>query len=362
MNKLSFRMLAVAIGMLMLFTACSQTSTPAKTEAPKTETTTEATTEAVTAAEAAPEYNEITLYYGTSQNTEHVSYKGVAEFGRLLEEKSGGKLKLHIYHSGELSTSVDELVQMVQMGTLDATTSRPANLASAGVKSLSILSLPFMFRNVDHAYAVLDSNVGVMLLDEINNAKVGLVGLGFQQEPCGRNIYSKKPIKNLEDVKGMKLRVTPGIVTEAMATSLGAIACPIAWGDVYSALQTGVVDGAENNIGGYYTNKHHEICPYYTYTNHEISPNQVVFSEITRKKLNEDTWKLIYECWWEADREFYRPLCIKQQDAQLKAMIAEGVTVSEISDPEKWLEAVQPLYTKHGAGYEELIRAIQDVK
>ncbi len=308
------------------------------------------------------DYNQITLTYGTAQNTEHVNYLAAAELGRRLEEKSGGKVKIHIYHSGELSQSNDEMTQMVQMGTLDLVLNRPSGYANCGVAAVGILSLPFLFRDVDHAYAVIDSPIGQEILDTITDAKVGLVGLGFMMEPCARNVYAQKPINTIADMKGVKIRVTPGSITEATWSAIGAIPCPIAWGDTYNSLQTGVCNAAENNIAGYYNTQHHTLCPYYCYTNHELSPNILVISEITKNRLNDATWQLIQDTWKEVDIEYYRPLCLENQEKQREAMIAEGVTEIIISDPEAWLAAVQPIYEQYGKGFEKLIEDIQNVK
>lgn len=349
--------LILILGLSIFMTGCGgqKTSEPAKAPASKAE---EPKKEEPKKEE--PKKDKIVLRYGAVNPDTHPFLMGIREFAKIANTKSGGRIEIQVFPSSQLGDA-KAMVQSVQMGALDMTMLKPGTLVDMGQKKMNVLGLPFLWRDIDHGWKVLDSPIGEELLADIQASGQKAIGLGYYQESA-RNFFTvKKPIKKLADLKGMKIRVQPMEIQVDMAKALGASPTPIAFSELYSALQTGVVDGAENPITGYYTNKHYEVAKFYTFNEHEAAPSLTIFSEITWKKLSPEDQKIIKESWKESEK-FFRKIATQKDEEFIAELKKQGVQFFQVEDKEEWIKAMKPIYEKYGAGLEGLIKRIQDVK
>jgi tripartite ATP-independent transporter DctP family solute receptor len=228
-----------------------------------------------------------------------------------------------------------------------------------GVKPMTVLNLPYIFRDIDHVWKTLDGPIGQELLDSIKGQS--LKGMGYYPESPRHFFFKSKVVKSIADMKGLKLRVQPGQMYLEIVKAFGASPTPVAYSELYSALQTGVVDGAENPLVGYYANNFHEVAPYMTLDGHEASPSVILFSESQWNKLPKAAQDLVLSAWKESER-FYKKL-LTDTDADVTAKMRKtGVTITEVGDKQEWIDAVKPVYDKFGTGFESLIKRIQEIK
>jgi tripartite ATP-independent transporter DctP family solute receptor len=281
------------------------------------------------------------------------------EFIRLVEEKSGGRIKIQMFPAGQLGGN-NENIQGLQMGAIDITRTKPGYLKDIGAEKMGVYSLPYLFRDIDHARAVLTSPTGTELLDSIQVNDTKVVGLGYYAN-APRSFFTKTPVRRLADMTGLKLRVQTSQIYIDLINSFGASPTPIAFSELYSALQSGVVDGAEQPLKGYYNKRFYEICPYFTFDNHQADPSIVIISEMTWKKLSADDQKLLRDALAEASSGFNTVMdgLTRNYRSELEGM---GVEFIELNDSKDWQDAASLLYATYGAGYEELISDIKAIR
>lgn len=304
--------------------------------------------------------NKIVLRYAEVNPDSDPITMAANEFARIVKEKSNGRIEIKVFPGGQLGGQKDQ-IQSLQMGALDIARTQPAYLADAGAKAVSVYSLPYLFSDVDHAWTVLDGPLGQQLLDEVKAANIKLVGIGYYATSPRHFFFTDKKVTKLSDLKGLKLRVPTGEMYKDMVEAFGASSTPIAFSELYSALQTGIVDGAENPIKGYFNNKYYEICKYVTLDAHQADPSVIVFSEMVWNKLSEDDQRLIKEAVAESAK-YYRDLSKQKEDEYMSELEKMGIEILEVENPQEWIDAVKPLYKKYGAGYEDIIELIQGIK
>jgi tripartite ATP-independent transporter DctP family solute receptor len=214
----------------------------------------------------------IKLAHGLDQ--QHSVHKGMLFLGERLAEKSGGTLKVEVYSSGQLG-SERECLELVQLGGLGMT-KVSASVLEGFAPEFKVFGLPYLFIGDAHKYAVLDGPVG----REILAAPVSKFMRGLcYYESGSRSFYTKtRPVRTPDDLKGLKIRVQESPMAFALIRAFGASATPISWGELYTALQQGVVDGAENNPPSFHLARHYEVCRYYTLNEHTTVPDVVVVS------------------------------------------------------------------------------------
>ena len=231
------------------------------------------------------------LKMGHALDVEHPVHKAMVFMAEKLEEKSGGKVILQIY-PGEQLGSEREMIEQVQMGLLDITKVSTSPLESF-IPSMSVFSVPYLFRDSEHLWNVLEGPVGKTLLQA--GEEKGLKGLCYY-DAGSRSFYTKeKPIMGPSDLEGMKIRVQESKTSMQMIQELGASPTPIAWGELYTSLQQGVVDGAENNPPSFYRSGHYEVCKHYSLDEHTMVPDIVLISAKTWNKLPADVQKMVQE-------------------------------------------------------------------
>ena len=224
-----------------------------------------------------------TLRLAHGLDTQHPVHKAMVILGEKLEEKSGGKLKVNIYPSAQLGGE-RECLELLQIGSLDITKVSAAVLENF-IPEYKVFSVPYMFRDKTHMFHVFDSKIGESLL--LKGEKFRLRGLTFY-DAGSRSFYMKDlQIESPSDLKNKKIRVQKSNMAVAMVKDLGGSPTPISWGELYTALQQGVVDGAENNPPSFFTSKHYEVCKYYSLDEHTSVPDVLLIGLDTWNMLNE---------------------------------------------------------------------------
>lgn len=266
--------------------------------------------------------------------------EAVKYFGEIVSQKTNGRLKVQVFNSGQLGQEKDTIEQ-TRFGVIDLNRVNTAPFNNL-IPETAVLGLPFLFRSVDHMYKVVDGPLG----EEIAKAfePHGMIVLGFFDSGARSMYNSKRPIKTLEDMKGMKIRVQQSDLFIAMINALGANATPMPFGELYSALQTGLVDGAENNYPSYESVKHFEVAKYYSLTEHSMAPEVFVMSKRSWDKLTPADQALFKDAGKQATLKM-RDLWAKR-DADAKAIVVKGGAVINEVDKKPFIDAMKPVYDK----------------
>ncbi|RWC27518.1 TRAP transporter substrate-binding protein [Mesorhizobium sp.] len=265
----------------------------------------------------------------------------VKYMGELIKERTKGAYSVEVYHSAQLGEEKDTIEQ-TQAGVLDL------NRVSMGpfngiVPETAVPSLPYIFRSVEHMRHVMDGPIGEQILKafEAHN----LVGLAFYDSGARSFYNTKKDIASIADLKGMKFRVIQSDVFVDMVNALGANATPMAYGEVYSALETGVIDGAENNWPSFESAKHFEVAKHYTLDQHQIVPEVLVMSKASWDKLSPDDQAIVRQAAKDSVVKM-RELWDAQEKKSRDIVEQAGVKVSEI-DKQPLIDAMKPVYEKY---------------
>ena len=285
--------------------------------------------------------------------------QAVENMGKKLEAATGGRLSIQMYASMQLGGE-KEAIEQAQVGALQLARVSVGALGPV-VDDLNVFNLPFLFRDTAHMEKVIDGPIGQELLDKVsNNPNTRLIGLAWM-DAGARSVYdTKKPIKSIDDLKGLKVRVMGNPMFVDMMNALGGNGVAMGYDQVFSALQTGVVDGAENNPPSFVFDNHYQVAKYYTLTEHLIVPEILVFSRATWDSLSKDDQALIKKLAREAQLD-ERQLWKKVEDEAMAKMKASGIEVDTVADKTPFQAAVKPVWDKYGAKYGELIKRIQAV-
>ena len=276
----------------------------------------------------------------------------------LVKERSNGKLTIRIFSGGKLGSENDSIEQ-VKLGALTM-----ARVSSAAMHNICpdtrVPSLPFLFRSTDHLHKVLDSELGAQLLKACEGA--GFVGLAWY-DSGSRSMYTRnKPIKTLADARGLKIRVQQSDLSVAMVEAMGANATPMAMGEVYTSLKTGLVDAAENNFPSYESAHHYEVAKYYSLTEHSMTPEILIFSKRPWDKLAPEDQKILRE----AAREsvpFMRKLW-DEREQKSRAVVEKAGSQIVAVDKASFQGAMKPVYDRFVTTPEmkDLVAKIQAVQ
>ena len=224
------------------------------------------------------------LYLGHTLPQTHPVHKGILEFQKALEKKSKGTLKVKIFPDGQLG-SEREVLELLQIGSVAATKVSAATLSNF-VPEYHILGIPYLFRDKAHQFDVLEGDIGKSILEK--GSKFWLRGLCYY-DAGSRSFYtSTKAIRTPDDLKGLKIRVMNNQMAINMVNSMGGSATPLAYGELYTAIQQGVVDGAENNPPSFVSSNHYEISKYYTLDQHSAVPDVLLIGTKTWDKLSDE--------------------------------------------------------------------------
>jgi tripartite ATP-independent transporter DctP family solute receptor len=276
---------------------------------------------------------------------------------KRLGELSNGSVKLEIYPSGQLGTET-QAIEMLQNGELAMTKTSTAPM-EAFIPEMAVFSLPYIFRDKAHLWKVLNGAIGGELL--LKGTSRGLRGLCYY-DAGSRNFYTRsKPIVTPDDLKGLKIRVMKSPTSIAMVKALGGSPTPISWSELYSALQQGTVDGAENNPPSFYTNKHYEVCKYFTLDGHTRIPDLLLISEKVWKGLSPRIREWVARA-AEDSADYERKLWAEQTKEDLRLCKKKGVRIYKV-DTSLFAAKVQPMLDGYkGTKVGDLLERIRNVK
>lgn len=299
----------------------------------------------------------VTLRAADIHPTDYPTVEAVRHLGKLLEERSQGRIKINVFHSAQLGQEKDTIDQ-TRFGVIDINRINMAPFNNL-IPATNIPSLPFIFRSVDHMRKVMDGAIGDNLLKEFE--KHELIGLAFYDSGSRSFYNSKRPISSPADMKGMKIRVQQSDMFVALVSALGANATPMPFGEVYSALQTGVIDGAENNWPSYESTRHFEVAKFYSVTEHSLSPEALVMSKKSFDKFNTADQALIKAAAKESVLTM-RKLWDAREKASEAKVKAGGAQINTV-DKKPFIDAMKPVYDKFVTDpkLKEMVAAIQAV-
>ncbi|TDQ19220.1 tripartite ATP-independent transporter DctP family solute receptor [Algoriphagus boseongensis] len=275
---------------------------------------------------------------GHAQVVSHPVHNAMVFLAKRLEEKSGGKIKVKVYPNQQLGTE-RELLELLQIGSLGMTKVSAASL-EAFSPEISVFGIPFLFRDDEHIQQILYGEIGRELL--LSCEKFWLRGLCFY-DAGKRSFYTKdKPVEKPEDLIGLKVRVQESKMAINMIRAMGGSPTPVAYGELYTALQQGIVDAAENNPPSFYNSRHYEVCKYYSIDEHTAVPDVVLVSTKVWEELNEQEQQWLQEA---ADESavYQAKLWKESVDESMREVQKAGVQISYPSK-EPFAEGVKALY------------------
>lgn len=296
----------------------------------------------------------ITLKLAENQPEDYPTTIGVKKFAEIVKEKTNGRYEIDVYAGAQLGDE-KSVVEQLQLGSIDLTRVNATPLTEFS-SDIGVLSLPYLFESEEAKWEELNGEFGRELLDTFDGSN--LVGLAFY-DSGERNIYnSVRPVETPEDLKGLKIRVQPSELAIDMFEAFGASATPMEYGEVYSAIQTGVIDGGENNYPSYYTSNHYEVAKYFTANKYTGPPELVMASQSLWDSLSDEDKDIFREAALESvqtQRDAWDELTQESIDAVTEA----GSEILEITDFEPWRKAVEPIYEKYGSEYQEWIDKLE---
>lgn len=300
------------------------------------------------------EIKEIKLGHGL--DISHPVHKAMEFMSERLLEKSGGTLVIDIYPNNQLG-SERECLELLQIGSLGMTKVSTGVLENF-VPSYQVFGLPFLFRDREHRFEILEGEIGESFLNKSIDKR--LKGLTFY-DAGSRSFYSKRLVETPEDLKGLKLRVMESNTAINMVKSLGGSPTPIAWGELYTALQQGIVDGAENNLPSFYLSRHYEVCKFFVVDEHTSLPDILVISTVIWNKFSPQEQKWIKEA-AEESSEYQKVIWREAEMEALEEIKKAGVTIT-VPDKELFRAGVKPMYDEFSKDPEmkEIIEAIQAI-
>lgn len=301
----------------------------------------------------------IMFRYAENQAYDYPTTQAAFQFARMVEERTDGRIKIKVYYGAQLG---DEklVIEQMQFGAIDFARVSLSPLSEFN-PSLNILQLPYLYRNGEHMWKVLDGPIGDEFLASM--AAYDLVGLSWF-DAGARSFYTTgKSIESLSDMKRLKIRVQEAQQMIDMVTALGATPSPMSFGDVYSGLQTGSIDGAENNWPSYDSTRHYEVAKYFLQDEHTRVPEMQIASAMTWSKLSPSDQAIIKQAAQES-AEIERALWAEKEKASEEKVKKSGVVVTYLSQEEKqkFQDAMEPLYKKYGEGNQAIITRIQETK
>lgn len=305
---------------------------------------------------AAGAEDKIELKFALQNGEAHPLCKSVAHFAELLSEKTDGRITMDLYYSGALGDKATT-VQGMQTGTIDGAMLMSGVIADYGCDNLRVFTLPYLFESVAHARAFEQSEAGQALLDSIETSGSGLVCIGAYQESARNYFFTKKEVRTPAEMKNLQIRCQEGSVYYDAVEAMGAYAQSVAFSELYSALQSGVVDGAEQPLSGFVNNAFQEVAKYYVLDGHETSPNLILMSQLTWNKLSAEDQAIVREALAESI-PYFEELSDSKDGEYLQAIRDAGVEVIEV-DVAQWQEACASVYDKYGEQYADVIAAIK---
>ncbi|MGK0468085.1 TRAP transporter substrate-binding protein [Clostridium sp.] len=347
MNKKKIVATFLSAFMVLSLAGCSM-KTPNKEEAKQEDT--KSTTEP-----------EVTLVYAEVNPLDTIVGQTDTAFKEKVEELSKGKIKIDVQASGVLGAENDVLDSMLGGGgTIDMSRISAFALTSYGGEKSKLLSIPYTFVSREHFWNFATSDLAPEFLLEPHENDSGIRGLFYGEEGF-RHFFTVEPVNTIEDLKGMKIRVSNDPVMNGMVKGLGASPTVVSFGELYSALQTGVVDGAEQPIANYKSNAFQEVAPNMILDGHTLGAIQVVITDAAWDKLTEEQQGILTEAGKYAS-EFNRKISEEAENKVLDDLKAEGVNIVEVKDIKPWQDACKDVIDTATKDNAELYQKILDMK
>ncbi len=283
------------------------------------------------------------------------------EFGRLVEEQTEGRIKIEVRAGGALATNEGDAIEALKYGDL-AFTRVSASSVSSFVDQINAIQFPYLYKNSDHMWKVLNGTIGQDILKGIESSGSGLVGLCYY-DAGARNFYVTKPVHAVEDMKGLRIRVLNSPIMLDMCEALGAKGVTgLSMTEVRGAIERDVIDGAENNIPSYQNNGDYSIAPYYILDQHTRVPEILIASAKVLARLDPKDVEIIkrvakqtqeYEIQKWKEREAYSEKISKENGCNIIELTSDSYS--------EFQKAMTPVYEKHGSQYMDIINAIRAV-
>lgn len=303
--------------------------------------------------QTAPEY---VLTYAENQPADYPTTQGAQYFADLVQERTGGRVVIQVKAGGEYGTE-EEVWTQLGIGGVDFARLSLSIIAD-DLPKLNVLMLPYLYRDAAHMWKVLDGELGEEFLQVF--AEKDRIGLSWY-DAGARSFYSRQPIRSLADLEGKTVRVQDSGILIDMIKLLGAVPETSAYSDVYSALETGQIDAAENNWPAYYSMEHYKVARYYTKDEHSRVPEIQLTSGRTWAALPEEYREILRACAAES-AQYERQIWAQEETTARKAALAAGcreITLSE-EELENFRQLVQPLYEKYCKDYLPLVEEIEE--
>ena len=351
----------LCVTMVCGLAACgvSAPQTPAAST-PAQEGTTAAATESKEEAPA-PAADAVTLVMAEVNPLDTIVGMTDQKFKEEVEARSNGSIIIDLQASGVLGSENDVLDTMLGGGgTIDMSRISAFALTSYGGKKSMLLSLPYTFVSREHFWNFATSDLAQEFLLEPSENGSGVRGLFYAEEGF-RHFFTKSEIKDITSFKGMKLRVSNDPVMNGLVEGLGASPTVVSFGELYSALQTGVVDGAEQPIANYKSNAFPEVAPYLMLDGHTLGAVQVIITDDAWNKLSAEQQNILMEA-GAAASQYNREISEKMENEVLEELKAAGVTVIDVDDKTPWQDAVKDVIAENIKGQEDLYQQIVDMQ
>jgi len=302
---------------------------------------------------------QIVMRLAETHAPDYPTTKGDYEFARLVEERTNGRIKIEVYPSSQLGEE-KSVIEAVQFGAIDITRVSISPVASFS-PNLDVLQMPYLYRDSEHMWMVLNGHIGEAFLNSLETKN--FIGLGWYDAGARHFYNSKKEIKSVSDLKGMKIRVQESKLMVDLISCLDAVATPMPFGEVYSALQTGVIDGAENNIPSYYSTSHYEVAKYITLDGHTRVPEIIIASKLSWDKLSKEDQEIIKQA--AKDSTPYQIKLWKEFEKSAEEKTRKAGSIYTELTPEtleEFQKAVQPMYDELSPELKEIVNQIRNVK
>jgi tripartite ATP-independent transporter DctP family solute receptor len=304
----------------------------------------------------APISRPVVLKLGHGLDISHPVHKAMVFMAERVKEKSAGRMQVQIFPSEQLGNE-KECIEALQLGYLAMTKTSSAPMEGF-VPQMQVFGIPYLFRDSEHLWKVLNGPIGRKLL--LAGESKRLRGLCYY-DAGARSFYAKKPINAPSDLAGMKIRVQNSIMSIKMVQAMGGSPTPVPWGELYTALDQGVVDGAENNAPSFRTSRHYEVCPYYSLDEHTCLPDILVISTRVWGHLTAEQQKILQEAVDESV-VYQRKIWAEAELADLETVQKQGARIIR-PDKAPFRESVRPVWKEfEGTEIGELIRQIQEVQ
>lgn len=302
---------------------------------------------------------EFILTYAENQPQDYPTTQAAYRFAQLVQEETRGRIRIKIFPDGALGSETEVLKQL-RYGGIDFARLSVMSLGDE-IPVLNVLQLPYLYRDSEHMWKVLDGDTGEVFMEAFED--YGLKGLSWYDAGARHFYNSGKPVECLEDMRDLKIRVAQSEMMEDMVRALGAQPVIMDYSEVYGALETGQIDGAENNWPSYDTMRHFEMAPYITLDGHNRIPEIQAASGETWEKLSQEEQAIIRSCARESAL-YERRLWKEREDESRKKLEAAGCQVTVLNEREqRRFEAMaKTVYKDFAKGYEELIDRIDQVQ